>query len=538
MNFKRKAVLAIVALTLILLSIPQALAKVSPETYNNSASLYVNVQVHYTHARVSYVLQFKGPTSSRTITIDLEDMNNLYVSACEGQYSKPWTIKIPNLAPHETYNVSIETLWSMSVEEDKHVLSVPLNPRVTLNVSQVTVFVSLPPSIINVSARNFNYIVTDCALSLVLYNISLRHSRMLDLDLVFNTTASPWLFKIKKLVRDVHLDSGIVIDHITIESLQPATWMRQRVFNFNLSGVDIIEVGDSAGSFIKKSSELGFAQYDTSVVDGLLTLRVNPRVSLAAGERTTIYIKYLLLNTRVLDALPNYVSYADEVEVRVHVPPGSSITAVEPRPNSIEDSTLIYELYKATPLQSFRIAVRYTPPLIPSSIAMMLGLVIVVAVVVVGAIFGRRLTAKREGGARLDVKIKAFKEVFNDYTEVARRIWRIHEDYMKDRIKSSTYKKRLQELKPLYLDVSKKLIDLLSDLERHPSLSKLAKKLRDHVDKALRVEEEVAHVEEMKIGRKITRAEVSQKEENLIKQIEDLKLEVRELSLKVNKATA
>ncbi|MEM4577107.1 MAG: hypothetical protein QW701_06685 [Candidatus Nezhaarchaeales archaeon] len=536
MNLKGKATLAIVILALALLSAPQALAKGSLETTN--VSLYVNIQVYYTYARASYVLQFKGPTSSHTTTIDVESMNNLYVSVCEGQYSKPWMINIPSLTPHEIYNVTIDTWWSMSVEEGKNVLNVPLNPRVALNVSQAAVFVRLPPSLVNVSVRNFNYTIIDDALSIVLYNVSLQQTRILNMDFVFNNTVSPWLFKIKKIVRDIYLDSGTVVDYITVESLQPTTWMRQRVFNFNISNFNVLEVGDSAGSFTKTSSGLGFAQYYTSTVNGLSTLQVNPRVSLAAGERTTIYIKYLLFNSRVLDALPSYVNYADEVKVRVHIPSGSSITVAEPRPNFIEGSTLIYELYKATPLQNFRIVVKYSPPLIPSLIAMVLGLVIVVAVIVVGVIFGRSLIARRREEAKLDIKIKAFKEVFSSYIEVARRIWRIHEDYMKGRIKSSTYKKRLQELKPLFLDTSKKLIDSLSVLGQRPRLSKLAKKLRDHVDRALKVEEEVTHIEEMKMGKRIARAEVSQKEQALMKQIEDLKLEVRELSLKVSKATA
>ncbi|MHC1629090.1 MAG: hypothetical protein ACXQTI_09720, partial [Candidatus Nezhaarchaeales archaeon] len=357
-------------------------------------------------------------------------------------------------------------------------------------------------------------------------------------ELAFNYTVIPWLFKIKKIIRDMYLTSKIAVDYVTIEGLYFSPWSRQTIFNFNIStDMKILEVGDLAGPFKVSSATPGFGQYRLIKLNGTTILQVHPRVSLSLGECTTIYIKYEFSGPFAMYLIPSYAQYVDEVEVRVHTPEGSRIISASPEPYSIVNSVVLYKIVNATQLQNPQIKVEYSPPLIPSSLIAVIELLVVIAVI--GAlvmIIRRRFQVRIKPKVKFDAEIKRLQEFFGSYVELARRIWRLHEDHVKGRIRNSTYRKRIRELKPLYLDHIRRALEAARSLEKTPQLSKLAQKMCMHLEKAARLEEEFAKIENLKRSKKVTRAEWTQKAEMLKKEIEKLKDEAREINSKINRA--
>jgi len=541
LNFK-KALAIVTALALALTLALLATARGEDEPVN--ALIHVEVRVHHTYALVTYNIMLRGPATLRQINVSLPSWGNLYASVCEGDYSKSW-VKSIRLEPGETYNITIESLWLISVEGDKHVLRVPSNPLVpSLSADRIEVVIFPPPHVSDIGVSNLNFTRTDDLLKLDVCDVSLEETRTITIDITFNaTTASPWLFKVKRLVRDVDPLSGTIVDYVTVESLSPTTgWQiglsaRQSVFCFKPPlEAKILEVGDLAGSFAMAQSEraLDLGSYAISSTDDSAILYVRPRTSLALGERTTIYIKYSTLEAKSLQALPQYIDYADEVELRFRAPPGSEVLKASPEPNR-KDSTIYYKFYKLSRIQNPTIIVDISPPLAPSTTIMVASIAGVVAIAL-GALIGKQVMTKKR--ARLEVDLRPFKDLFDNYASIAQRVWRIHEDYLKGRVKDSTYRKRIQELRPAYLEALKKLMEASKKFEKHPKLGKVARGISEHVSKASRVEESASSIEAMRRDKKVAVAELSRKAEELAKQIEELRKELRDLSLKMSKAIA
>jgi hypothetical protein len=253
LDFKKVLTIAILVLALAATS----LATVRGEDGLTNISLNAKVKVHYTSALVTYNITFRGPVTLRQINVSLPSWDNIYTSVCEGNYSKFW-IKNVELGPDKVYSMTIESLWLLSVEGDKHVLKIPLNPLISsLNADNVEIAIFPPPNVNNIDAHGLNFTRINYVLKSTMYNVSLGEVRTITVDLTFNTTvASPWLFKVKKLVRDVDPLSGTIVDYVTLESLSPTVgWQtgqskRQGVFCFKFpSEVKILEVGDFAGNF-------------------------------------------------------------------------------------------------------------------------------------------------------------------------------------------------------------------------------------------------------------------------------------------------
>jgi hypothetical protein len=540
LGFKKALTIAVLVLALAIAS----LATARGEDESTNASLHVEVKAHYICALVTYNIMLKGPTTLRQINVSLPSWDNLYASVCEGNYSKFW-VKSIELGPGEVYNMSIESLWLFSVEGDRHVLRIPSNPLISsLNADRIEVVISPPPNVNNIDVRGLNFTKIDGVLKSTMRNVPLREARTITVDLTFNATAaSPWLFKVKKLVRDVDPLSGTIVDYVTVESLSPTVgWQtgqsqRQSVFCFKFpSEAKILEVGDLAGNFKVAQNEhaLSLGYYAISSTNDSVTLYVRPRTSLALGERTTIYIKYLILNAKGLQALPQYADYADEVELRFRLPPGSNVLKASPKPDR-RDSTIYYVFHDLSRLQNPMIVVEVSLPATPSVTVMAAGIA-GAAAVALGVFVGRRVMAKRV--MELEVGVKPFKELFDRYADTARRIWRTHEDYLRGRVKDSTYRKRVQELRPTCLEALKKLTEASKKLEGHPRLSKAAQRVSELVNKASRLEEAMSSFEVMRRSKKVTVAELSQRAEELLKQIEQLRKELHDLASKISKATA
>ncbi|RLF08369.1 MAG: hypothetical protein DRJ60_00530 [Thermoprotei archaeon] len=503
-----------------------------------NVQVYTKIDVHYTYINATYTLQFKGPSEPLKVTISLEGFSNLYTSICNGNVSRSWVVNVPSLDGLSTYNVTIRALWLMNSQEGKYVIDVPLNPSTSLRISDVIVSISIPPNIANLKIENLNYTLTNDLINLSLHSISPYDVKRLNAHLTFNYTAIPWLFEVKRLIRDVYLASKVVIDHVTLESFYFSPWTRQTTFNFNISSnMRILEVGDIAGPFRRTSSTPGFGQYRLIHLNDTTILQIHPRVSLTLGEHATIYIKYELNESSEVHLIPPYTPYADEVEVRLHMPEGSRIVDVSPEPYSIANSMILYKVVNASQLQNPQIKVEYAPPLIPSPLVAVMELLAAIAVIGVAVvILKRHVRIKIKPKAKIDAEIKKLQELFNGYMELARRIWRLHEDHIKGRIRNSTYRKRIRELKPSYLDYIKRALDVAKSLEKTPQISKLAQRIRVHLEKAARLEEDIAKIESLKRSRKLTKAEWPQKAEALKKEIEKLKDEVREINSKISRA--
>ena len=540
MNFERA--LSVVILALTLATTPLTIARGEGEPVN--VLLRVEVKVCYTYALVTYNITFKESETHRRICVSLPSWNNLYTSVCEGNYSKSWLKDISKL--DETYNMTIESLWLVFVEGDRHVLRIPSNPLIpSSKADSIEIVILPPPNVSNIDVRDLNFTKTDGVLKLEMHDVSLEEARAITIDLTFNaTTASPWLFRVKKLVRDIDPQSGTVVDYITVESLSLTMgWQidqtrRHSVFCFRLPPeVRIIEVGDLASSFsiAQNERELGLGSYAICSTEDFAYLYVRPRTSLALGERTTIYVKYAISDARVLQALPQYVDYADEVELRFWVPLGSEVLRASPEPNRKDSTMIYYKFYNLSRIQNPTIVVDISPPYTPLTMIMVAGIAGVVAIAL-GAVIGRRMVAKR--GVGLEVDLRSFKELFDNYATIARRVWEAHEDYLKGRTRDPTYRKRIRELRQAYLEALKKLREASKKLERHPRLGKVAQRVGEHVSRASRVEEGASSFEAMKRSKKVAVAELSQRAEELTKQIEELRKELHDLSSKVSKAIA
>jgi hypothetical protein len=263
-----------------------------------------------------------------------------------------------------------------------------------------------------------------------------------------------------------------------------------------------------------------------------ITLYVQPRTSLAFGERTTIYIRYSTPKTEALQALPQYADYADEVELRFHVPLGSEVLRASPEP-SRKGPTIYYVFHHLSRLQNPVIIVDITPPSAPLSIVMVAGIA-GTAVVVLGVVVSRRLVTRR--ATELEVDVKPFKELFDGYADIAQRVWRTHEDYLRGKVKESTYRRRVQELRSAYLEALTKLAEASKRIERHPRLGKVARRISELVSKASKLEEGVSALEAMRQDKKITTTEVSQKVNELVRQIEELRKELHDLASRIGRA--
>jgi len=539
LGFKKALSITILVLTLAAMF----LATARGEEVSANVSLHVEVKARYTYALATYNITLKGPATLRQINVSLPSWDNLYASVCEGNHSKFW-VKSVELGPNEVYSLTIESLWLFSVEGNKYVLKVPSNPLIPpLNADSVEIAISLPPDVSSIDVRGLNFTKIDGVLKSTIYSVPLREARTITVDLTFNATASPWLFKVKKLVRDVDLLSGTIVDYITVESLGPTVgWQigqsqRQSVFCFKFpSEAKILEVGDFAGNFKVAQNErtLSLGYYAISSTNDSVTLYVQPRTSLALGERTTIFIKYSVLNAKGLQALPQYADYADEVELRFRLPPGSNVLKASPKPDR-RDSTIYYVFHDLSRLQNPMIVVEVSPPTTPSVTAMVAGIA-GAAVVALGVFVVRRIMAKK--AMELEVDVKPFKELFDRYADIARRIWKAHEDYLRGRVKDSTYRKRVQELRPTCLEALKKLTEALKKFERHPRLSKEAQRVSELVNRASRLEEAMSSFEVMRRSKKVAVAELSQRAEELLKQIEQLRKELHDLASRISKATA
>jgi hypothetical protein len=540
LGFKKALTIVIFVLALATASLATAWG----EDESTNASLRVEVKAHYTCALVTYNIALKGPAAPRQINVSLPSWDNLYASVCEGNYSKFW-VKSIELGSNEVYNMSIECLWLFSVEGDRYVLKIPSNPLIpSLNANRIDVVISLPPNVSNMDVHGLNFTKIDNVLKSTMYNVSLGEMRTITVDLTFNATAvSPWLFKVKKLVRNIDPLSSTIVDYVTVESLSPTMgWQtgqsqRQGVFCFKFSSeVKILEVGDLAGSFKVAQNErtLDLGCYAISSTNDFTTLYVRPRTSLALGERTTIYIKYSISNVEGLQALPQYADYADEVELKFYVPPGSKVLRTSPEPCR-RDSTIYYVLRHLSCLQNPVMVVEISPPSVPSSIVMVTSIT-GVAAVALAVVVGRRLVARK--ATELGVDVKFFKELFDGYADIARRIWRTHEDYLRGKVKDSTYRKRVQELRPAYLEALRKLAEASKKLKRHPRLSKVARRVSELVSEASRLEEGMSSLEAMRRDKKITAAELSQKVDEFVKQIEELRKELHDLASRIGRAIA
>ena len=540
MSFKRALGITILVLALATTSLSMTRGESEPV----NISLHVEIKVHYTYALVTYSIELKGPATPHQINVSLPSWDNLYASVCEDDHSRSW-VKNVQLGPDKTYNITIGSLWLMSVEENRHVLRVPSNPLIpSLSADWIEVVIYPPPHVSNIEVRDLNFTKIDDVLKLGMHDVSLGETRTITIDVTFNATAaSPWLFKVKRLVRDLDPLSGIIVDYVTVESLSPTTgWQigrsqRQSVFCFKFpSEVRILEIGDIASSFGIAQNEraLGLGSYAISSTNDSAILHVRPRTSLALGERTTIYIKYSIPDVKVLRALPQYVDYADEVELRFRVTPGSEVLRASPEPNQ-KDSTICYKFYNLSRIQNPTIVVDISFPSAPSTMIMVVGIAGVVAIAL-GAVIGKRIVARRWAGLGAD--IEPFKDLFKNYVSIAQRVWRTYEDYLKDRVKDSTYRKRIQELRPAYLEALKKLMEGSKKFEKHPKLDKVAQRISEHVSKALRVEESASSIEAMRRGKKVAVAELSRKTKELAKQIEELRKELHDLSSKISKAIA
>jgi len=539
LSFEKALVIA-VTLALALAMMPLATARGGDEPVN--ALLHVEVKVHYTHALVTYNITLRGPAALHQMNVSLPSWDNLYASVCGGDYSRSW-IKDIQLKPNETYSMIIESLWSMSVEGNRHVLRIPLNPLMPpLSADRVEVVIFPPPNASSVDVRDLNFTKADDALKLDIYNFSLREARTITLDLAFNASVYPWLFKVKKLVRDVDPLSGTIVDYVTVESLSPTMgWQigasqRQSVFCFKFpSEVRILEVGDLASSFDVAQSEQALrpGSYALSSTNDFAILYVRLRTSLALGERATVYIKYSTPDAKALRALPKYVDYADEVELRFRVPPGSVVLRASPEPER-RDKAIYYKFYTLSCLQNPIIVVEVSPPSAPQAMAVVVG--IAGAAIALGIVIGKRIATKRAAEAEVD--FRPFKELFDNYANIARRVWGAYEGYLRGKVKDLTYEKQIRGLRLVYLEASKKLTEASKKFERSPKLGKLVQRISELVSKASRLEEEMSSFEAVKRGKRITAAELSQRAEELMKKIEGLRKELHDLSLKITKARA
>jgi len=539
LSFKR--ILAItVTLALALATMPLATTQGEDELTN--ALIYVEVKVYHTYALVTYSITLRGPATLRQINVSLPSWGNLYASVCEGNHSRSW-VKSIQLGPGETYNITIESLWLMSIEENKHVLRIPSNPLVpSLSADRIEVAIFPPPHVSDIGVSDFNFTRTDDLLKLDIHDVSLNETTTMAIDITFNATAaSPWLFKVKRLVRDVDPLSGTIVDYVTVESLSPtAGWQiglstRQNVFCFKFPlKAGILEVGDFAGSFAVAQNEraLDLGSYAISSTSDSAILYVRPRTSLALGERTTIYIKYSIPDAKCLYALPQYINYADEVELRFRIPHGSEVLRASPEPGQ-RDSTIHYKFYNLSCLQNPIVVVEVSRPVAPPALAVGAG--IASAVLALGLVIARRVAVKR--AAELEADIRLFKELFDNYASIAQRLWKAYEDFLRSEAKDSTRKKRIQEMRTPYLEALKRLAEASKKLERSPRLGKVARRISELVNEAWRLEEGISSLETMKLGRKAAMAELSRKLKELTKHIEELMKELHDMASKIGKAT-
>ena len=499
--------------------------------------IQTHMELHYAYLYASYTLIFKGPSKAQQVVISLEGMAPS-ASTCQGTKSTRWTIDIPQLAPNATYNITVNALWPISIERLNGIINVPLNPKVSTRISSVHATLKLTNYVSNIKIRNLNYTLTNDVIQVDVLDIPPYEVRTLNAQLIFNTTTAPrWLFKIHKLIRVIDVSSYTSTDYITIEGLYGSLARRQEVFNFEFSGdITIIEVGDLAGTFRISRSTPGYAQYHIVRLNESTILQIHPRVSLAKGERTTIYIKYKLNKEKPITLMPLYAYYVDSLEVRVQVPEGSVIENISPHPNSTDNSLIIYSLSNASILSNPIITVKYNPPLIPPIVVPYLVLVITITAVVIATLHLKKHLIKTKPKTRYGTELKKLQELFNSYVESSRRMWRLHEDYLKDRVKNSTYRKRLRELKPSYMDCMKKLIELANTLERIPQMSRLVQRISSHIEKAMKLEEEMSKLHVIKRSKKVARTELAKKIEELKKEIEKLKDETRELNFKISRA--
>jgi len=540
LSFKR--VLAIiVTLALTLATMPLATTRGEDELTN--ALIYVEVKAYHTYALVTYNITLRGPATLRQINVSLPSWDNLYASVCEGIYSRSW-VKSIQLGPGETYNITIESLWLMSIEENKHVLRIPSNPLVpSLSADRIEVVIFPPPHVSDISVSNLNFTRIDDLLKLDIRDVSLNETTTMTIDITFNATAaSPWLFKVKRLVRDVDPLSGTIVDYVTVECLKPtAGWqiglsMRQNVFCFKFPlEARILEVGDFASSFavVQNERALDLGSYAISSTSDSAILYLQPRTSLALGERTTIYIKYSIPDAKRLHALPQYIDYADEVELRFRIPHGSEVLRASPEPDQ-RGSTIYYKFYNLSCLQNPIVVVEVSRSVAPP--ALVVGAGIASAVLALGVVIARRVAVKR--AAELEANVRLFKELFDNYVSIARRLWKAYEDFLRSGAKDSMHKKRIQEMRTPYLEALKRLTEASKKLERSPRLGKVARRISELASEAWRLEEGISSLETVKLGKKAAMAELSRKLKELAKHIEELMKELHDMASKMGKATA
>ena len=530
----RKALIALLtSLTLIMLLATSA----ASTNQDIEVTIQTHMELHHAYLYASYTLTFKGPSKAQQVMISLEGTAP-YASTCQGVKSTSWTIDIPQLTPNATYNITVNALWPISIEDLNGVINAPLNPKISAKISSVHVALKLPSYVSDIKIKDLNYTLVNNVVQIDELDIPPYEARILNAQLTFNITTAPqWLFKIHKLIRVVDVSSHTSTDYITIESLYGSLVRRQEIFSFEFLGdITIIEVGDLAGTFRVSRSTPGYAQYHIVKLNESTILQVHPRVSLAKGERTTIYIKYKLNKDEPITLMPSYAYHADLLEVKVQVPEGSVIESVNPHPNSTSSSLIIYSLSNASILLNPIITIRYSPPLIPPVVIPYLVLVIVIAAVVIATLHLKKHLIKIKPEVKYGVELKKLQELFNSYMESSRRMWRLHEDYLKDRIRNSTYRKRLRELKPSHVDCMKKLIELASTLERIPQMSRLAQHISSHIERAMKLEEEMSRLHVIKRSKKVAKTELTRKIEELRKEIERLKDEARELNSKISRA--
>ncbi|MCS7140287.1 MAG: hypothetical protein N3F04_02755 [Candidatus Nezhaarchaeota archaeon] len=534
MNLRCLAVFVLLALTIII-QLPTGFTKGVEEA---NATLYTRINIYYTHVDVTYTLQFEGPSESFKVSLKLNGFSNLYASYYDEIPSTSWTVEVPSLGEGSRHNITIKTMWMMECKEGTYSIDIPLNPSASIRLLNVSVMVDIPPNTSTFEIKNLNYTLADNIASITILDIPPHEVVRLQADLAFNYIATPWLFKTKKLIRDIDLESKVVIDHVTLESLYYPAWRsRQTILHFNITAdLGIIEIGDLAGPF-RSSTSLNPGEFNLVNINGTTVLQVRPRVSLSLGERTTIYIKYKVIESDFLRLMPSYAPYVDELEVKVHVPEGSKISKATPEPHAIEGTTVIYRLTNVTQLLNPQLRIEYLPPLLPLGLIPAIGLTVTIIAASSMIVLRRRILIKLRPKILLS-EIKKLQEVFSSYVELAYRIWRLHEDYIEGRVRDSTYRKRIHELKPQYLECIGNVKNSVRKLKKVSQLASLSQRLDIHLERALKFEEDLAAATGLRKSKKLTSIEWAQKVEILKKEIGKLKDETREINSELKKAIA
>jgi len=524
---------------LVVLAVALVLMTVQPLSSLSSTEVHVQgeVEVEYTYANATYTITFRGPYPGGRVNISLA---GAFTSSCQGVVSDSWSIDVPQLVEGEVFEVSVEAMYLVSPDGYGYSLDVPVAPEVSLPVSSCNLTVRFPNDTIDINVEGAPYTLEESTVKVSLNESELLNVSCLSLAFNFNATASPWLYRVKELTRDVFLDGRVtVVDHVTVEGFVVNPYDRLSLVCFKVPpGLVVLEVGDMAGPFKLVDRNPRYGEYRVYQVANETLLQVRPRVSLALGEVTTFYVKYELTEASqlMLEALPPYIGFTELLTVRVHCPPGSSIVEAEPNPCHVSGSTVTYTFVNASQLYNPQISVTYNPPLVPPVASAYAALVAVVVVISLAGWIARRRLLKRKPSVKASEEAKRLASAFEAYMELSKRMWRLHEDHIKGRVKDSTYRKRLREYGKTYMESMRGLLETARRSLAVPQLAKIAQRICEHVTEAMSVEEQLSKLEDMRRSKKITKAEYARKAEEIRKRIERLKDEVKTISSKVSRA--